>query len=538
MLEVPSNERELLAVALASLGERHCLSRCELDVCKGIDPYPGSDLIDETERLIRSGSDPLGDWYGDIHSPQKRRKSGTTFTPLKLVNTVLEEAALHVEPSTVIDTGAGTGRFTVAACRAFPEANVLAVENDPVKAVLTRANLRALGIDKQARVVVRDFRELDLGDRKGATLFTGNPPYVRHHDIEANWKRWYARCWKALGQSASTLAGLHMHFFVKVLSIAQQGDVCAFLTSAEWLDVNYGRPLRDHLARNLDLRSVALMAPDTSAFEGTLTTSSITVFKIASPSKEVCVSTLLAGAGNLTSENAVLPKARLLDARKWTPHIVSRKSQARSENVIQLGELFRVHRGQVTGMNMVWVTNRDDTKLPQTVLFKAVTKARDLIEAGRELTDDSNLRYVIDLPVNLDDMNDHDRLLVEEFLKWAEITGVKETYTSKHRKPWYRVGLRPPAPILVSYMGRRPPVFTRNLCHARHINIAHGLYPRVELNDDALAGYVSWLNENVTRCQGRTYSGGLTKFEPKEIERLLVPQPEHLPSLMVQDAAE
>jgi hypothetical protein len=31
------------------------------------------------------------------------------------------------------------------------------------------------------------------------------------------------------------------------------------------------------------------------------------------------------------------------------------------------------------------------------------------------------------------------------------------------------------------------------------------------------------LNKNIHRGGGRTYSGGLTKFEPKEIERLRIP---------------
>lgn len=39
------------------------------------------------------------------------------------------------------------------------------------------------------------------------------------------------------------------------------------------------------------------------------------------------------------------------------------------------------------------------------------------------------------------------------------------------------MGLKEPAPVLCTYMARRPPQFTLNLCGARHINIAHGLYP-------------------------------------------------------------
>jgi hypothetical protein len=87
------------------------------------------------------------------------------------------------------------------------------------------------------------------------------------------------------------------------------------------------------------------------------------------------------------------------------------------------------------------------------------------------------------------------------------------------------VGLREPAPILATYMARRPPAFVRNLAAARHINIAHGLYPRTELPEPVLARLVESLRRTVSVQDGRTYAGGLTKFEPREMERLTVPDP-------------
>ncbi len=77
-------------------------------------------------------------------------------------------------------------------------------------------------------------------------------------------------------------------------------------------------------------------------------------------------------------------------------------------------------------------------------------------------------------------------------------------------------------------MARRPPAFVMNLCGARHINVAHGLYPRQELSDAQLSHLTAWLNRNVGTEQGRTYAEGLTKFEPKEVERILIPRLEDL----------
>jgi adenine-specific DNA-methyltransferase len=77
-------------------------------------------------------------------------------------------------------------------------------------------------------------------------------------------------------------------------------------------------------------------------------------------------------------------------------------------------------------------------------------------------------------------------------------------------------------------MARRPPAFVRNLASARHINIAHGLYPREPLDEPTLTRLVHYLANGASVIDGRTYAGGLTKFEPREMERILVPSPELL----------
>jgi hypothetical protein len=121
-----------------------------------------------------------------------------------------------------------------------------------------------------------------------------------------------------------------------------------------------------------------------------------------------------------------------------------------------------------------------------------------------------------------------ERAGVDRFLAWAREQGADRSYIARHRKAWWSVELKPPAPILCTYMARRPPAFVRNLCGARHINIAHGLYPREKLDDATLDALAAFLRENVAQTAGRTYAGGLTKFEPKELERIAVPRLEEL----------
>ena len=140
--------------------------------------------------------------------------------------------------------------------------------------------------------------------------------------------------------------------------------------------------------------------------------------------------------------------------------------------------------------------------------------------------------------LELDGFDRDTRRRIAAFLRFAESKGANDGYIARHRKPWWSVGLRRPAPILATYMARRPPVFVRNQAAARHINIAHGLYPRVQLSELALRALADFLSKGTSIDHGRTYAGGLTKFEPREMERLFVPHPDLLTDPAFFDVAQ
>ena len=123
------------------------------------------------------------------------------------------------------------------------------------------------------------------------------------------------------------------------------------------------------------------------------------------------------------------------------------------------------------------------------------------------------------------------------FLRQATAAGAADSYVARHRRPWWRVRLGEPPPILASYMSRRPPVFVRNQAAARYLNIAHGLYPRDPLPSGVLDTLAAYLGRSVTQGQGRVYAGGLVKFEPREMERLPVPGPALLAAWASEAAA-
>ncbi len=413
------------------------------------------------------------------------------------------------------------------AARRFPKAELVAVESDPLASLMARANLAVLGKGEQSRVMLADFRDAKLAATNGRTLYIGNPPYVRHHLIDRRWKHWLKRQAQHLGLKASALAGLHVYFFLAIARWAKPGDYGALISAAEWLDVNYGQLLRDLFLNRLGGQSVTVVEPHAGPFPGTATTGAITTFTVNSApaaARFVRVSNLNE-LGNLAGGQPVSRK-RLAVETRWSDF--TRTSPEIPAGYVELGELCRVHRGQVTGANRVWIAGSESEALPDDVLFPTVTRATELIRAGPALTNAASLRRVIDLPVDLSAFSDEARDAIDRFLDWARSMGAPDSYVAKHRKAWWSVRLREPAPILATYMARRPPAFVLNDAGARHLNIAHGLYPREPLSPETLAALVTQLRQSASMHGGRVYAGGLTKFEPREMERIPVPEPEYL----------
>jgi len=476
---------------------------------------------------IRAGEDPLGQEFCRIRPPERRRGAGQTFTPAPVVDNMISWAGRALTPARVVDPGAGSARFLAAAGRRWPEAELIGLETDPLAALIGRATLAAVGLAGRATIELADYRSVRLPAVPGRTLFLGNPPYVRHHLVAAPWKGWFRDTAARLGVPASGLAGLHAHFFLATALHAAPGDAGALVTAAEWLDVNYGGVIRALLLGPLGGESIHLLDPATAVFPDAAATSAITCFRPGSTPRAIRLRQVagVTGLRGLAGGTPV-PVTVLRSASRWRPLAVRPSGpRRRPAGLVELGELCRVHRGQVTGANKVWITTGGDSGLPARFLFPAITRASELLRAGDVLASSAALRRVIGLPADLCALSPSEREQVTAFLDRARAAGAAESYVARHRSPWWRVRLAEPAPILASYMARRPPAFVRNLAAARHVNIAHGLYPRDPLPPAALDGLAAYLRNSVTAGQGRLYAGGLAKFEPGDMERLLVPAP-------------
>jgi hypothetical protein len=462
--------------------------------------------------------DPVGRDFCLERPAAERRAFGITLTPEWLVNWMLDRCAAFGDFDCIVDPGCGTARFASAAARRWPRVRVIGVESQQELAALARDVLANSGLNHRVEVAAADYRCFDLPRFAGRTLFIGNPPYVRHHDIAADWKIWYREQMARQGIAASALAGLHAHFFLKTALLARPGDAFCFVVPAEWLDSGYGAALRRLLgSARLPVSELWLADKGTAVFDDALVSTVVVAGVVGEPAATVRLG-ILAEYDARPVRNA--PRASLAASARWSELWHEERPHA---GRVEVGELFAVKRGQVTGNNPLWIHGvRYRDPLPAALLRPTVTRARELLDLPAAVLDDAtSLRRVIDVPP---DWREHftgrDALHIERFIEWLEREGGRDSYIARHRTPWYRVRLGEPAPILMTYMARRAPRFVRNAADAAILNIAHGLYPRQGMMAAELDAAVAALNRCADRRDGRTYAGNLVKFEPGDAMRM------------------
>lgn len=469
----------------------------------------------------------------------ERNRLGQYATPSELAMQIMNKAKELLPAGKTIrflDPAIGTGAFYSALLRTFPIhqlESAIGYEIDPHYAHDAKRIWSKTPLD----IRVTDFTRA-VPDTAKANLVICNPPYVRHHHLSKENKSYLQRTVSEMtGITMSGLAGLYCYFLCLTHIWMEEGAVAGWLIPSEFMDVNYGRKVKEYLLKNVTLLQIHRFDPNDVQFGDAYVSSAVVWFKKSAPSENHPV--LFTYGGPLTKPYITkhIQLEILRREAKWTRLPVTTESKRNSR--LKLSDLFTIKRGLATGSNDYFIMSAEEAanrSIPEQFLQPILPSPRYL--SVDEVKANSQGIPLIDRPLFIlscdmseaEIRNSHPALW--EYLQIGIHKGVSKRYLCQHRSPWYTQEDRPAAPILCTYMGRSdsandsPFRFILNHSKATAANAYLMLYPN-SLLLRSIAGRQEqlralWLALRQIKPgdligEGRVYGGGLYKVEPKEL---------------------
>ena len=473
-------------------------------------------------------------------SAKDRNKLGQFATPTGLASDVLAYAQKLMPRDLAVrflDPAIGTGSFYGALLREFADKRIEAAtgfEIDPhygePAGKLWHAHPLAMRLG--------DFTTATPpGKGRGYNLIICNPPYVRHHHMDKQAKsRLLAATAAASGVQMAGLAGLYCYFLGLSHAWMEADGLAGWLIPSEFMDVNYGVPVKRYLLTQVELIRIHRFDPNELQFGDALVSSAVVWFRKRKPTAGHKVEFSYGGTLAAPKLSRLVPLSALQGAAKWTS--LAADGVRATTDGLRLADFFDIKRGLATGDNGFFILTRAQIAahdLPIT-FFKPILPGpryleTDIIEADSDGTPQL-ARQLFMLDCRLPESEVKARYpSLWAYLQAGKAT-VAETYLCSRRTPWYAQENRPPAPFICTYMGRnmakrdKPFRFILNKSKATAANVYLLLYPKPALakalaSNPALVRkvweFLSRIDAATLLGEGRVYGGGLYKMEPKEL---------------------
>lgn len=361
----------------------------------------------------------------------------------------------------VIDLGAADGRFALGG----NYGSYVGVELDP-------SWTSAKGLPKHARIIQGcAFKH----HGSGFDACIGNPPYVRHHDIESPWKEKTARrLGSALGVDLRLDGNLYLYFLALAFQKINSNGLVGFILPYEWTSRPSALSIRDAIQRNH--WHVDVYRFKTPIFDRVLTTASITFIDRARCDGkwqyyDIDRSLKVVPVRHLTQKKrAPLPYSRRSPV--WARRGISPGTQ----KVFVLSEGERVHLG---------LMRRD--------VVPAVTSLRGLPESCMTLSRSAFEKHFVQADRRCWLIKTASGRLNNALTRYTNAVPMRlrDTATCRNQDPWYAYEKVVPPPLLFhSCFVRRSPKVVENRVRAIPVGTAYGIYSELRLSWRLLGNYL------------------------------------------------
>jgi len=468
-------------------------------------------------------------------SRDHRTRLGQVFTPYAIAKCMAQWVSAKRSPINVLDPALGLGVFLRCLLEDEKNAgsNMAGFEIDPETAEAARQLFTSSGY-AHIEIEIANYLETDWSAKYDAILC--NPPYRNFRGLPDK-DQLGSSVKQYTGITISRAANLYIFFLVKLIWQLAEGGRAAVILPFEFLNADYGVPVKQLLLDQGILRKVLILGEALQPFDEVITTACILCLERtpqSTPPELITVhsieelSTIAAGF-NLEDGSGQASNGKVQATRspgeKWHVPLNLNRTPI-NENMVPLSTFGKVMRGIATGDNSFFVISeaqRQQAALDEECVLPCLAKSSYASNLEFSKDDFSRLR-ASQKPVWLVDLvGREDMPAVQLYINDGLARGSDQRYLTSKRSPWYALEQRPPAPLLVTTFSRGSVRWVRNLAGVRNLTAFHGFYPHAGVDLDLLCAYlVTPLGQEMLSHQRREYGNGLHKYEPNDLNQAMV----------------
>ncbi len=467
--------------------------------------------------------------YIDTVPEEHRKRFAQFFTPANIadlmVRWILRCETLH----SVLEPAFGLGIFSRKLLASGKNVVIKGFDTDTV--ILSRAKCLFAG-NQDINLLLQDYMYNDWDNSYDGIVC--NPPYFKFHDYDN--KGVIDEMERHLDCRLTGFTNLYTLFLLKSIHQLRPGGRCVYVIPSEFLNSDYGKLVKEHLLSTGTLRCIAVFDFGVNLFDGAMTTASLVFcakddhnsdvgFMNLVSSDDLCsVSEFIDSYPDMSRLPYVYPSAELDPYKKWRCYYSPRFSGF--HDLVPFSRYARVMRGIATGANDYFVFNRDKAVkfgIPERNMQPCVCRSADV--KGHVFTrDDFDALVAGGKNVYLFDGRNAEVPGVIDYIKRGEDNGIDRKHLTSHRKPWYALENRPPAPIWVTVFNRAGLRFVRNYAGVSNLTTFHCVYVRQgAVSEDLLFAYLLTATaREIFVGNAREYGGGLQKFEPNDLNHAMM----------------
>jgi len=397
----------------------------------------------------------------------------------------------------------------------------------------------------------KDFLSLSINSfpvsDAGFDVVVGNPPYVSHHNMSDEQKK---TALKSINNGDFELGGkasLWAYFVLHSLSFLKPGGRMAWVLPSSFLYSDYAKQVREILSNR---------------FEKCLLINLHERLFISDGTEEISVITLCEGL----VESNPHPNMQIISAsntseiekviERWESKKSNGKSNIQASNRLsnaemrklfeqlsadsftkQLGDLFDIQIGIVSGANSFFILNSENWKkhslsdkvasyvLTKFRFAKGVTLEQEDVETILQIGEDCLL---VDTS-KTDKINDKLQEYLDSFPK-DKIETITTFVRRKRSGIWHRFNDKRIPDALFPYMQNKGTWIVINKARINATNSIHRLYRRSEVTEKELKlaaiSILTTFSQLSAEIEGRTYGAGVLKHEPSEAAKIKLLMPE------------